>query len=178
MLYTVAMHIFTPDFNDTVLRLLAALVFGVVLGTEREFAHKAAGMRTYALVSLGAALFTVIGIITSETYMKYAPVDPLHVIAQVVVGIGFLGAGLFIYRSDHPSGTTTAAGLWLAAGIGMACGFGLYALASLAVLLTLFTFTGLWFIEDRFKETLAAPEVRLGPAQTLRPSAKGGGSLV
>ena len=78
-------------------------------------------------------------------------IDPLRVASQVVLGIGFLGAGLIVFRESRVSGLTTAAGLWVAAGIGLATGFGFYLLAILAALLTLVVFNVLWLIEKKIK---------------------------
>lgn len=103
------------------LSLLLSALLGTALGVQREVAGKPAGFRTYALVSLGACLFTLL----SQTGFGVGPgIDPSRVAAQVVVGIGFLGAGLIFVRGGHVEGLTTAAGLWVAAAIGMAVGVG------------------------------------------------------
>lgn len=140
-------------YGDIFWRLIAAVFFGGLLGFERTVAKKTAGLRTYALVSLGAALFVTVGDLISRLSIGVAgfQFDPLRVASQVVVGIGFLGAGLIIFRNDRVSGLTTAAGLWVAAGIGLACGFELYILALIATLLTLFVFVVLWFVEEKVK---------------------------
>ncbi|MBI2108764.1 MAG: MgtC/SapB family protein [Parcubacteria group bacterium] len=132
--------------------LLVAAVLGGILGLERERAHKTAGLRTYALVSMGSALFVAVSVIISSQFVGVTNFDPLRVAAQIVTGIGFLGAGVIIFRGSHVEGITTAAGLWVAAGIGMASGFGLYAIATFATIVTLFIFTILWFFETRIKK--------------------------
>lgn len=132
-------------------RLFVAMILGVIIGIERTRAHKTAGMRTYGLVSMGAALFVIISSIITEKMLFNSSLDPLRMASQVVVGIGFLGAGLIILKDDQISGLTTAAGLWITAGIGIAAGFGLYALAIFATVLTLFVFTVLWLIENKIK---------------------------
>lgn len=134
-------------------RLVAALLLGLVLGIERTTAGKMAGLRTYALVSLGAALFIVVAEIISTQYLSLTTFDPLRMAAQIPLGIGFLGAGLVIFRGSKLTGLTTAAGLWLAAGVGMACGFGLFGLAAVATLLSLLVFL-LGFIEHPFQKRL------------------------
>ncbi len=140
-------------YGGIFLRLLAAMFFGSLLGLERTVARKRAGLRTYALVSLGAALFVTIGDLVARLAPAASQVqfDPLRIASQVVVGIGFLGAGLIVFKDTKLSGLTTAAGLWVAAGIGLACGFELYILALMATLLTLFVFVILWFLEAKIK---------------------------
>ena len=143
-----------PDFF---LRLLVAVALGALLGLERTFARKTAGARTYALVCLGSTLFVIVSQIVVVSYAAAGlnAIDPLRVASQIVVGIGFLGTGLIIFRRTKLEGLTTAAGLWVAASIGMAAGFGLYKLAVFTTLLTLFIFTVLWFIEDFLRHQAA-----------------------
>ena len=104
---------------------------------------------------MGAALFIIISQIVSQYYLSIGVTnfDMLRVAAQIIVGIGFLGAGLIILKGSQITGLTTASGLWVSAGIGMAVGFGLFAVALIATLLTLFIFVILWFVEDRLKRT-------------------------
>ena len=139
---------------DILLKLFLAMLFGGLVGAERVFAHKTAGIRTYALVSMGAALFIVISQVVSNLYLSQGLTnfDMLRVAAQIVVGIGFLGAGLIILRGSRITGLTTASGLWVSAGIGMAVGFGLYGIALIATVLTLFIFVILWFVENKLKK--------------------------
>lgn len=127
-------------------RLVAAILLGGLLGIERMTARKMAGVRTYALVSLGSALFILAAELISRQYLGVAPFDPLRMAMQIPVGIGFLGAGLVIFKGSKLTGLTTAAGLWLSAGVGLACGFGLTDLALIATLLALLVFL-LGFIE-------------------------------
>ena len=103
-------------------RLLLAVVLGILVGVEREIVHKPAGLRTHALVSLGACLFTVVSI-------DYFDVDPARIAAGIVTGIGFIGAGSIIAEKGHVQGVTTAASLWCVASIGLAVGVGAYVLA-------------------------------------------------
>lgn len=140
------------DMIEVFKHLLVAAFLGMLLGLERVVAHKMAGIRTYGLVSLGSALFIVIsGIITAD-YIGATPFDPLRIAASVITGIGFLSAGVIIFRNSHVEGLTTAAGLWVAAGIGMASGFGLYSLAIFTTVVTLLIFTAVWFFEDKVKK--------------------------
>ena len=139
---------------DIFIKLSVAMLLGVILGVERTVAHKTAGMRTYGLVSMGAALFVVISEMVAKNYFGAGAVDPLRMASQVVAGVGFLGAGLIIFQEvgQRVSGLTTAAGLWVSAGIGIAVGFGFFSLAIFATALSLFVFTILWFIEKKIKE--------------------------
>jgi putative Mg2+ transporter-C (MgtC) family protein len=133
---------------DFSIRIVVALILGLLIGVERVRAHKTAGPRTYGLVAMGAALFVVSGQIMEEVGMGVN--DSLRIAAQVVAGIGFLGAGAIMFRDNHVTGLTTATGLWVAAGIGIACGFGFYTLATIATVATVVTLTILWKIEDKF----------------------------
>jgi len=123
-----------PDISigwgHSLLRLAVAAALGAVIGAEREFDEKAAGLRTHILVSVGAALFTLIsaygfsGIVENGKVVSY---DPSRIAAQVVTGIGFLGAGVIFRSGISIRGLTTAASLWLVAAIGMASGAGYWA---------------------------------------------------
>jgi putative Mg2+ transporter-C (MgtC) family protein len=137
--------------QEIVLRLVVATVLGVVVGLERERLDRAAGLRTHALVALGAALCMVVSahgfadILTDPR----ASLDPSRLAAQVVSGIGFLGAGTIILRRDVVRGLTTAASLWTVAGLGLAAGAGLYVAATSATLLTLGVLIGLKPLQNR-----------------------------
>lgn len=123
--------------NDTtisqIVSLLIAAVLGGLIGMEREREQRPAGLRTYMLVCVGSALFTILSI----NAFPGVPRDSARVAAQVVTGIGFLGAGTVWRSQDRVSGLTTAAGLWVAAAIGMATGAGMGALALAATVLVL-----------------------------------------
>lgn len=112
--------------TEQVLRLLLAIAAGMALGLEREWREKAAGFRTISLVSLGAAIFLLL-----TDYI--APEEPARVIAGVVTGIGFLGAGAILRDRGQVVGLTTAATVWVAAGLGMAAAVGAYAIVALGV---------------------------------------------
>jgi len=118
---------------NIILRLLAAALFGSLIGAEREYRAKEAGLRTHFLVCAGAALFTIV----SQFGFGDAPYDRARVAAQIVTGIGFLGAGTIVVHKRFVIGLTTAAGLWITAAIGMAAGGGLYLLAAFGTVLTL-----------------------------------------
>ena len=135
-------------------KLGMAVICGALIGTERVISHKDAGMRTYALVAMGAALFVIVSDTLVHLYMSQGtPVgDPLQIPSMIISGIGFIGAGMIIFRESNVTGLTTAAGFWVAAGIGMACGYGLYIPAAMATLITLFVFIVLWHVEQQIKK--------------------------
>ena len=137
-------------------QLVLATILGAFVGLERELSKKAAGMRTFALVSLGAAFFTIISIIASEKFSdtKYL-FDVSRIPAQIVLGVGFIGAGLIIFHRSQLRGLTTAAGLWVAAAIGTAVGFKIYLLAVFTTFLVVLIFVVFWFIESRLVRKLA-----------------------
>lgn len=139
-----------------VAQLFVALLLGSLLGTERTLAHKKAGLRTYGLVSMGSCLF----VLTALAVLPSLPTgDVMRLIAGVITGVGFLGTGVIIFKdTELTGGLTTAAGLWVAAGIGVAAGFKLYAIAALATVLTLLTFTIFWYLEDRVKDITEGKE--------------------
>ncbi|QGN35031.1 MgtC/SapB family protein [Microlunatus sp. Gsoil 973] len=109
----------------------AALVLSMAVGFERQFRGKQAGVRTHALVGLGSALFMLVSKYGFADLLGTTGIglDPSRIAAQIVSGIGFLGAGIIVFRSDAVRGLTTAASVWLTAAIGMACGGSLFALA-------------------------------------------------
>ena len=117
---------------EVTLRLFVALLLGGIVGIEREFRSKDAGFRTHFLVALGSALFVV-----SQYGFGIDLKDSSRVAAQVVSGIGFLGAGTIIFQKNMVRGLTTAAGLWVTAAIGLACGTGMYAAAAIATVMIL-----------------------------------------
>jgi uncharacterized membrane protein YhiD involved in acid resistance len=123
---------------ELLLRLVLAVLLGGLLGLERELGRHAAGLRTHILVTLGAAAYTVAG--TYGIAGQGTAQDPGRVAAQIVTGVGFLGAGT-IWRSSQPDGQgviyglTTAASIWVAAAVGMSCGFGLYFLGAACAVL-------------------------------------------
>lgn len=124
---------------DFSLRLLLAGVLGALIGLDREYRAKEAGFRTHFLVSLGSALFMIVSQYGFAGVLGHPDIDldPSRVAAQIVSGIGFLGAGTIIFQKQFVRGLTTAAGLWATAGIGMAVGGGLYGLGVVATVLTL-----------------------------------------
>jgi putative Mg2+ transporter-C (MgtC) family protein len=138
---------------DILARLLAAMVLGGLLGFERELAGKVAGLRTYSLISVGSALFVIVSMIVAADLSSVGAFDPLRVASNIVVGIGFVGAGMIIFREhEHRvQGLTTAAGLWIAAGIGMATGFGLFVIAAFATAIALFILVVMYLWEKKLR---------------------------
>ena len=118
---------------DITLRLAVAMLLGGVIGFEREYRAKDAGFRTHFLVALGSALFCIV----SQFGFGFELKDSSRVAAQVVSGIGFLGAGTIIFQKNVVRGLTTAAGLWVTAAIGLACGTGMYLPAVVTTLMVL-----------------------------------------
>jgi len=138
-------------------QLVLATILGALVGLERELSKKAAGMRTFALVSLGAAFFTIISIIASEKFSATPYLfEVSRIPSQIVLGVGFIGAGLIIFYHSQLRGLTTAAGLWVAAAIGMAVGFKIYTLAIFTAFLVVSIFIIFWFVENKLVKKLAS----------------------
>jgi len=132
-------------------RLLIALGLGLAIGAERTARGGNVGLRTYGLIALGASVFVVASLLVSQEYVDATNFDPLRVAAQIVVGVGFLGAGVIYTNATNVTrGLTTAAGMWVAAAIGMAAGFGLYTVAAATTIFVIFTFSTLQTIEYRY----------------------------
>ena len=130
---------------DVLLRLLLAAALGALLGLEREYRRKPAGLRTNILIGVGSALFAIVSIEIGR-----ASSTPDRIAAQIVTGIGFLGAGAILRSRGGIHGLTTAATIWVNAAIGIAAGAGLYAVASIAAGLTLAVLVLLPPLEDYF----------------------------
>ncbi|MFH1201377.1 MAG: MgtC/SapB family protein [Candidatus Omnitrophota bacterium] len=124
--------------NQVIYRLILAVFLGGIIGLERQIHHRAAGLRTHILVSLGSALIMLTSLYIFGIYQNVANVDPGRIAAGVITGIGFLGAGTIFRQQDQVMGLTTAASLWAVAAIGLAvgCGFLSAALVATALVLT------------------------------------------
>jgi len=131
-----------------IFRLIAAGLMGGFIGLERELRSKEAGVRTHFIVALGSALFMII----SQFAFEGRQHDAARVAAQVVSGIGFIGAGVIIFQKNAVRGVTTAAGLWVAAAIGLACGGGMYSVAIAATLLTVLVLEMMHFVNLHLSE--------------------------
>jgi len=137
-----------------IIRLLVATALGAVIGLDREYRTKAAGFRTHVLVALGSALFMIISVHGFDDLPKdqmTLRMDPARIAAQVVTGIGFIGAGTIIFQKNVVKGLTTAAGLWVTAAVGMACGVGMYVLAMVSTLLVLICFEAFNFFLHKIR---------------------------
>jgi putative Mg2+ transporter-C (MgtC) family protein len=136
---------------DVAVRLLVAAVLGAVIGIEREIHDHPAGMRTHLLVSLGAAIFTVLSIYGFAAPPGGAPPDPTRIAAQVVSGIGFLGAGAILKFGTSVKGLTTAASLWATAAIGMGAAAGAWVAAILGTAIILASLWPLHWLVGRLR---------------------------
>lgn len=143
---------------DLLIRISAAIAFGFLLGLERELTNKYAGLRTHILVSLGACIFTIISIYGFPTFAPGDNVivdhstgirDTGRVAAQIVTGIGFIGAGTVLRNGPMIIGLTTAATLWISAAIGMTCGVAMYDVAAIATVLSVVVLTLVRVFERR-----------------------------
>lgn len=138
------------------LRLALACFLGGVIGIEREFKDRPAGLRTHILISLASALFTIMAIELSFALaddQRNIQADPIRIIEAVTAGVAFLAAGTIITRQDNVSGLTTGAGMWLAGAIGIATGSGYYIVAAMTTGLALIIFAILNGIVTQFKKS-------------------------
>ncbi|OGZ31931.1 MAG: hypothetical protein A3H02_00385 [Candidatus Niyogibacteria bacterium RIFCSPLOWO2_12_FULL_41_13] len=119
-----------------IFQLVLASVLGLLIGVERWRKGKPAGMRTFALVALGSALFTILSVEGFKN-LGFANIDPSRVAANIVLGVGFLGAGIIFLKGGNVRGITTAAVVWICAAIGMAVGLKMYLIAVSATILAL-----------------------------------------
>ena len=168
----------TPDITwaEVALRLAVAAALTGAVGLERELRERAAGLRTHMLVGVGSALFTLVsayawGDFTFDRQLGVV-LDPTRISAQIVTGIGFLGAGAIIRQGLSVRGLTTAAGLWVAAAIGMAVGAGYWAAALIATAVVLVGLGPLRWAEAEFVRRArlgGAFEIDLGPEGPLAP---------
>lgn len=131
--------------QGVVARLLMACAMGGVVGLEREWRHKASGLRTNILICMGAALFTML----SEVLAGDSNPNKGQVASNIVQGIGFLGAGLILHTRNRVLGLTSAATVWVVAAVGMACGAGLYLQAAIATLIVFFALRVIGLMEAR-----------------------------
>lgn len=159
----------TIEWN-LILRLFVAGLLGGLIGFEREFRAKEAGVRTHFIVALGSSLFMII-----SQFAFTGQFDHARVAAQVVSGIGFIGAGVIIFQKNVVRGVTTAAGLWVAAAIGLACGSGMYDISIAATLMTILCLETMHFITRKIGERIfsvsvqeADPEILVSLAETFK----------
>ncbi|MDE6416541.1 MAG: MgtC/SapB family protein [Duncaniella sp.] len=151
-----------------IFRLLLALMLGSAIGLERKRKGQAAGLRTFALISMGACLAMILSIYVPQEYLGLKNGDPGRIAAQVITGIGFLGAGAIIQMKGSVRGLTTAAGIWIIATIGMAVGVGMYLVAIAATILVLAILSVLEMLEYRISLGHEARTIRLRVSGIIR----------
>ncbi len=131
------------NMTNSMFRLILSMCLGMMVGAERKRKGQIAGIRTFALISMGACLAMLLSIYVPQVYLGLKNGDPGRIAAQVITGIGFIGGGAMIHMKGAVRGLTTAAGIWMTAIIGMAVGIGMYVIsigATLLILITLVTF--------------------------------------
>lgn len=153
--YTLHMTFIEAHELTTLGHLVVATLLGAVIGFERERSGKIAGLRTHTLVALGSCLFTVISVLLYNRLPSINGVQgyDYHLVANIIVGIGFIGAGAIMRRDDKVIGTTTAASLWITSAVGMATGFGFYREALASTVLVYGVLTGLWEAQKRMTKS-------------------------
>jgi len=134
-----------------IIKVAIAAGLGAVVGFERELARKVAGIRTHALVCLASALFTSISVDALKVSIGSVEYDPSRIISNIVVGIGFIGAGAILRHGSKVEGTTTAASLWAVAAIGVTVGVGLFKEAAVITALIYAILQVVWFIEQKMR---------------------------
>ena len=154
-----------PDTADAALRLASAVLVGVLVGLNRDLAGKPMGMRTLALVSLGAA---VVSVATIHFQNLDDHPDALSRVVQGIIqgvmgGIGFIGAGVILrdHKAHTVEGLTTASTVWLTAALGIACGLAAWNVIAIAVIFALATLVGIYWLESAYLERLAGKKLRL-----------------
>lgn len=125
--------------DQIIMRLVVSAILGGIIGIERESSNRPAGFRTHILVTLGSALMMIISTTSFDPFVYNN--DPMRLAAQVVSGIGFLGAGTVLKDGDTVKGLTTAAAIWVCGGIGLAIGVGMYEAGIIATLISFFSLT-------------------------------------
>ena len=148
---------------DYILSIVVAALLGGAIGLEREYRSKEAGFRTHFLVGLGSGLLMVLSMHGFDDFLGIQGIqrDPSRMAAQVVSGMGFIGAGCIIFQKNAVKGLTTAAGLWVTSAIGMTAGAGMYLLALVATALVLMCLEGSDFIHHKiFHEETAKDEAK------------------
>ena len=129
---------------SSIYKLVLSMVLGAIIGYERKRKGQIAGVRTFSLIAMGATLAMILSIYVPQEYLGLKNGDPGRIAAQVVSGIGFLGAGAIIQMKGSVRGLTTAAGIWMVAALGLTVGVGMYVIATVATILILFI---LWVLE-------------------------------
>jgi putative Mg2+ transporter-C (MgtC) family protein len=155
----------TLNWDESLLRLALAAVLGGLIGVERELREREAGLRTHLLVALGSALFTIVGAYGFHDFLESGQsvvrADPTRIAAQIVTGIGFLGAGAIIRQGFSVRGLTTAATLWVVAAVGLAAGAGYYSAAVITTALVLIALYPLRILAYQILRRFRAEDGRL-----------------
>lgn len=162
------------NWETSLARILFSFVLGMLIGIERETHHQPAGMRTHILICMGATVVMLISIFIPQTFTNFQNGDPGRIAAQVVSGIGFLGAGAILKFGTDIKGLTTAASIWAMAAVGLAVGAGMYSVAIIAVGVILFALTIMDAVEKRFfkERTLRKIELVVNKKSSDLPSVK------
>jgi putative Mg2+ transporter-C (MgtC) family protein len=145
------------EYPETFFRIIFSTMVGGLIGFERERSHKSAGLRTNAMVAMGATLLTVIAM---SAFQQNALIDPTRIISNIIVGIGFIGGGAILHEGHKVHGLTTAATLWVVAAIGIVIGVGFYKEAIFATGTVYFILTVLWIVEKKNSERLLYDSLR------------------
>ena len=169
----------TLNWDESLLRLALAALLGGLIGFERELREREAGLRTHLLVSLGSALFTIVGAYGFHAFLdsgaSVVRADPTRIAAQIVTGIGFLGAGAIIRQGLSVRGLTTAATLWVVAAVGLAAGAGYY---SVAVITTGLVLLALWPLRIIAYRTLSRFRAEDGRLLVALPAGQAPGAVI
>lgn len=141
--------------QEIILKLFLSIFLGALVGLEREYKRKGAGLRTFSLVCLGSCIFTIL---TSQWLGNLSKnstitIDPTRTIQAIATGIGFIGAGVIFHQTGGIVGLTTAAGLWVVSAIGIAVGFGFYFLAIFSAFLSIIVLFLFAIFEEKFLKT-------------------------
>ena len=161
-----------PTLLQAATRITAAIILGALVGWDRERRDKPAGLRTHAMVCLGAAAYTLVTLhfFNAGREAGSMNVDAIRLIDGLVGGIGFLGAGTIIQARGRVEGITTAASIWVAGAVGLACGIGQYALATLAILASILVLAGLTVVENKMRREPSAGSIEADGAGNDRDS--------
>ena len=147
--------------ESTIFKLFLSLIAGGLVGLNRERHKQPAGFRTHILICMGSTLLMILSIYIPQTYLDFKNGDPGRIAAQVVTGIGFLGAGTIMRFGTSVRGLTTAASIWLVSAVGLAIGAGLYVISLIVVVLALFTLVILERAERRLIPQLSLKSITL-----------------
>lgn len=147
--------------GQAIFKLVLSMLLGAIVGYERKRKGQPAGLRTFSLIAMGACLAMIVSVYICQEYIGLKNGDPGRIAAQVITGIGFLGAGAIIQAKGSVRGLTTAAGIWMASIIGLAVGIGLYTLSIVATLLILFILVHLENLEQRLEMGAQSRFIRL-----------------